>query len=372
MRKLRILFLEPQPCIRALKYGNALKSYLGDNVSLCFAYTGMPLNALYGHGDESFDRMVKLNPKETDGGIRCLIDSFNPSLIHSHNAPNNLTLSAINVAKDVPIIHDVHEILSIHNSGFKKEDNAETLKRYSAEERRANEESDGRIYPTEGIAEYIQQHYKVNTENDLIFYNYPSESVMPRNFRKKISERDGEAHIVYIGCITSVVEGSHYDLRNIFKDIAHHGMHIHIYPTKNIITQSNRSYKKIADANDFIHFHDNMNQKELLEEITQYDFGWAGFNMSMNHEHLNVALPNKVMEYIGCGLPVLAFSHKTIHSLIEKHEVGWLFNNLNELDGLLKSDNLTNIKKNVLNVRHQLAIEGQIPRVVKFYKQITG
>jgi len=54
----------------------------------------------------------------------------------------------------------------------------------------------------------------------------------------------------------------------------------------------------------------------LLDEITQYDFGWAGFNVNRkNREHLDVALPNKVFEYVGCGLPVLAFPHKDIRNL---------------------------------------------------------
>lgn len=342
---------------------------MGDKVSLCFGYTGYPLDTLYGHGDEYFDQTVKLNG-EVDRGIRDIIKDFNPTLIHSHNAPDTLTLSAINVSKDIPVIHDVHEALSLHRSGFKSGDDDETYTRYCEEERLANEMSNGRIYSTDGICEYIQRRYDFDTENDLTFYDYPSASMMPHHFRDKISERDGEIHIVYVGCVTSVVE-SHYDLRNIFEDLSSHKMHIHIYPTTNLVTQSNDSYKKLADSNDFIHFHDTMNQKKLLEEMTQYDFGWIGLNRANNRQHLDIALPNKVMEYVSCGLPVLAFPHRTIQMFIENNGVGLVANNVGELKNLISGD-LTEIKDNVLDLRQKLGIEYQISKVVNFYKQITN
>jgi len=59
---LRILFLEPQPCIRALKYARGLKWALNDKVSITFGYLFYTLNELYGHGDGVFDELVKLNP----------------------------------------------------------------------------------------------------------------------------------------------------------------------------------------------------------------------------------------------------------------------------------------------------------------------
>ena len=197
-------------------------------MSLCFGFTGYSLDRLYGYGDECFERLVKLDINELDQGIRALINDFDPTLIHSHNAPNTLTLSAVSVAEDVPLIHDVHEVLSVHNSGFEANDDDESLSKYCEEERRANEESDGRIYATEGIGEYIQQHYDVNAENDLVFHNYVSESVMPRHFEEKLSKRDGDVHIVYIGCVTSVVEDSHYDLRQTQRHRLSRNTHPHL------------------------------------------------------------------------------------------------------------------------------------------------
>jgi len=58
-----------------------------------------------------FDGLVRFNgslKKE----IHKLVENFNPHIIHSHNAPNTLTLAAIDCVNDIPVIHDVHEVLS--------------------------------------------------------------------------------------------------------------------------------------------------------------------------------------------------------------------------------------------------------------------
>lgn len=369
MRGFRVLFLQPQPCIRALKYAVGLKSHLRSDISICFGYKGHTLSRLYGSGDEYFDRMVKLDSGGTEE-VRSLIEDFDPSIIHSHNAPNTLTISAINVSDEIPVIHDVHEVLSIHNSGFRAKDDKELLAKYRKEEKKANEESDGRIYVSEGVRDCIQNRYDVDEEADIVFRNYVSESVMPNHFRDKLSKRDGEIHIVYIGCVTSVVEGSHYDLRGIFQEIANHHMHIHIYPTIDLITRSNDTYRKLAEVNEFIHFHNHMDRKSLLQEITQFDYGWAGFNGIKNKEHLDISFPNKIIEYICSGLPVLAFPHKRIKRFIEKNKLGLVFEDIDELEKRVKIEDLSHIKENALKSRKRFTIEERIPRVVQFYRKM--
>lgn len=315
-----------------------------------------------------FDELVRFNgslKKE----LHKLVENFNPHIIHSHNAPNTLTLAAIDCVNDIPVIHDVHEVLSVHNSGFKEGDAEETLNRYQSEEKKANEESDARIYATEGIKSYIENSYDVESNNNLVFLNYPSKSMFPRLLPKK-PKKDDEVHIVYVGCVTSVVEGSHYDLRNIFKQIANQRIHIHIYPTINLITKSNKTYQKLASSNEFIHFHSHLQQNELLKNITQYDYGWAGLNSYKNGKHLDIVLPNKVMEYVACGLPVLTFNHKTIAHFIEKNSLGIVLDDVNQLVDHIKNTNYSTLRENVLNRRYNFTIEKQIPKLVNFYERI--
>jgi len=367
---LRILFLEPQPCIRALKYAIALKRALKNDVGIYFGHLGHTLTELYGFGEEYFDQVTSLSPERLSESIRRVIEKYEPQVIHSHNAPDTLTVAALDVAEEIPIIHDIHELLSVHNSGFFSDDDEERLVKYRREERKACEESDGRIYATEGIGRYVHQQYDVGGQPDIVFHNYASESVMPHRFKEKISTE--ETHIVYVGCITNVVEGSHYDLREIFKAIADYNLHIHFYPSSNYITRSNSAYRRLAGSNRFIHCHDHLGYRELLYEMTQYDFGWAGFNGAKNAKHLDLALQNKVPDYLSSGLPVIAFRHRTIQRFIEKHGIGLIVKDIDELPELLRNVDIPKLRDRAMKTRRKLTFESNIPKLLDFYDRIAG
>jgi hypothetical protein len=51
---------------------------------------------------------------------------------------------------------------------------------------------------TEGVRDYIQQHYTVDQSRDMVFHSYVSRSIVPTQIRRKLSENDGHTHIVYI------------------------------------------------------------------------------------------------------------------------------------------------------------------------------
>jgi len=268
------------------------------------------------------------------------------------------------------VIHDCHEALTLRETGYYASDDEETIRiTYPRQEKIANERSDGRIYVTEGVRDYIQQRYDVDPSRDMVFYSYVSESIVPSQLRRKISEKDGETHIVYIGTVTSRIKDSHYDLREIFRKIASYGLHVHIYVS--IWGAKDKAYQRLAEENDLIDYHGHLDQKSLLQEIPQYDFGWAGFNANpKNRDHLDVALPNKVFEYIACGLPVLAFPHKNLRTFIDQYNVGLVFDSVDEMASQLKNGKLERIRRDVLNSRYKFTVEKNISRLIQYYKEL--
>jgi len=364
---MRILFLQPQPCIRALKYAKGLRGALGKEVLMVFGYLKRTLTEFYGCGDELFDEFIKLDKGNLERDISRLVERYRPDIIHSHNAPDYLTVSAINSVEDTPVIHDTHDPITLRKTGYYEGDDEEKILEYSRQEKTANERSDGRIYVTEGVRDYIQQRYKVDPGRSLVFHNYVSEAMLPRQLTRKLSEEDGQTHIVYIGTITSRIEGHHYDLREIFREIAQRGLHIHIYAAR-----EDDAYETLAEEDSFIHYHGHLDQELLLPEIAKYDFGWSGFNTAKNREHLDVVLPHKAIEYIACGLPVLTLPHKTLKRFVEEHQVGLAFDDLDEMKEKLKGGGYLRIRENVLKSRFKFTIESTIGELVGFYRKLIG
>src|SRR4029453_8033664 len=114
---MRILFLQQQPCVRALKYAVALRLAF-PKIRLRLAYQGRTLSGWYGSGDELFERWWDLG-SEPLKGLRQAGEEFRPNLIPSHNLPDSLTAIALELfAGRVPVVHDVHDLQSLRRTPY--------------------------------------------------------------------------------------------------------------------------------------------------------------------------------------------------------------------------------------------------------------
>jgi glycosyltransferase involved in cell wall biosynthesis len=168
---------------------------------------------------------------------------------------------------------------------------------------------------------------------------------------------------VYAGTITSKTDGHHYDLRDIFREMAKNQLHIHIYAAR-----EDDGYRLLGEESPFIHYHGHLDQRELLQVLPRYDFGWTGFNDSRNKEHLDVVLPNKAYEYIACGLPVLTFPHRTLREFVQRLGLGSVVEDFGSGEWLEKAEGL---RENVLRRRYDFTIEKNIGRLSAFYWEIA-
>jgi glycosyltransferase involved in cell wall biosynthesis len=289
-----------------------------------------------------------------------LVKDFSIDLIHSQNAPDFLTRAAIEATDKIPIIHEDQDVISLRRTPYTPESNFEDE---LADERIANQMCSARIHVSRGLMDYIRSKY--GAKKEIVFPNYVSKSLVPCSCRRKLSESDGNIHIIYEGTLSSF-HGDHYDLKDIFIDLARHGYHVHIYDS-----HSNQDYARLADRHNSIHYHGHKDPRQLPFEITQYDYGWAGFNVSRNKEHIDVALPNKLFEYLASQLPVLSFPHNAQKEFIEANEVGLVFEDLNDLDNQIKEeDTVRRLKLNVSKKRLDFTMEANIHRVLDLYRTL--
>ncbi|MBW3546604.1 MAG: glycosyltransferase [Actinobacteria bacterium] len=358
---MRVLFLQQQPCMRSLKYAVGLRS-AGVPVELGFAYVGRTLAEWYGTGDELFDHWwrVRAEPQTDLAGV---VAEFGPDVVHSHNLPDQLTVLALEVANGaVPVVHDTHDLQSLRHTpyedGFPEPAGALGLERAAVEGCTALV-----AVSSEMLAEIGARHRL--PQCTAVFANYAVGRDLPPVLPPPERAPQRPPRVVYQGTLST--NAGHYDLREIFTRLVVEGVHLDVYPARPA-----PEYAELAAAWPGMTCHEQVAPQRLLELLPAYDFGWAGFNSSLNRAHLDTALPNKVFEYLGCGLPVLTLDHRAMAGLVDGEGVGASLKTLDRLTVQLEELDMVALRRRVASARHRFTVEANAERVVALYREVIG
>ena len=358
---MRVLFLEQQPCIRALKYAVGLRAARPD-LTLAFACQGATLSEWYGSGDELFDAWFRLGP-DPRASLGSVIDAFAPDLVHSHNLPDRLTVLALEHAGHrLPVIHDVHDMQSLRRTPY--EDGFPEPADPLALERRAIEGAAALIAVSAELLEEIASRYRLPARL-LAYANYASLRDLPAELPAAERRGDGPPRLAYQGTLST--NGGHYDLRDLFRALDAEGLALDVHPARDA-----PEYRALAAELPQMHCHETLPPARLLERLPAYDFGWAGFNDTLNGPHLDTALPNKAYEYVGCGLPVITLGHRALRRLVGELGVGISVDGVRGLRARLERLDLAALRRRVAAVRPTLTVEANIERVAALYDELVA
>ena len=358
---MKVLFLQRQPCIRAMKYAIGLRGRV-PGIRLGFAYQGRTLTSWYGAGDELFERWWRLPAADPRKALAAAVAEFRPDLIHSHNLPDVLTVLALDVADGrVPVIHDAHDLQSLratpYEDGFDDPEDADGL------EREAVAGCAALIAVSEEMRDEIAARHAL-PERTLLFANY----ALARDIAPAIPPgrpHRGPLRVVYQGSLS--VNGSHYDLRDHFRAVGEAGLLLDVFPNRDA-----PAYRELSRAVPGMRLMRSLAPADLLRALPAYDVGWAAFNPVLNSAHLDTALPNKAYEYLASGLPIAAGPHRALRRLVSEHEVGVAIDGAGELEARLEETGLAGLRARVRDRRRLFTVEAHIGPLVDLYRKVAA
>ena len=354
---MRILFLQQQPCVRALKYAVALRAAF-PKIRLGFAYQGKTLSGWYGSGDELFEHWWDLGSEPTKG-LQAAVAEFRPELIHSHNLPDSLTAIALELfAGRVPVLHDIHDLQSLRRTPY--EHGFPEPREPLALEQLVVEECSALVTVSDELVQEIRARYRL-TAPTLAFPNYALGRDLPPLLPPAERRNGHPPRLVYQGTLST--NGGHYDLREIFGAIVGEGLSIDVYPSRPV-----PAYAELTG----LRVHATLPPTQLLAALPGYDFGWAGFNSALNGAHLDTCLPNKAYEYVGCGLPVLTLRHRALSRLFGDGCLGLTLTTLDDLAGQLAAVDVVELRRRIAEARLELTVEANIHRLAELYETVAG
>jgi hypothetical protein len=224
-------------------------------------------------------------------------------------------------------------------------------------EQRAVQESAALVTVSEALVAEIAARHRLPA-HVLTFPNYALRRDLPREL-PPARPRNGALRLVYQG--TLATNNGHYDLRELFASITAANVKLDVYPNRQV-----PDYRSLG-----VELRRTLTPKRLLATLPAYDLGWAGFNTTLNGAHIDTALPNKVFEYIGCGLPVLTLRHKALAQFVQANGIGVVLDGMSGLEEQLYALDLAALRLQVAAVRFDFTVEQHISRIHALYETLA-
>jgi hypothetical protein len=200
------------------------------------------------------------------------------------------------------------------------------------------------------------------------------EFIVPIN-KNKLSKKDKELHFVTVESTSSL--GPVPYLVDFGKELAKKKIHLHAYIKANIeseedVTKSiTESYKKLIPSR-YFHIHPAMSAKEIIKEISKYDFGLFLVNPALKDyktiQAYKYSTGNKIASYLEAGIPFFYSPQCTyVGRLMKKYGLDFDYDCVNNV---IKLD-YKSLEKKVIKARNDFLMDKHMPEFEKFIKKVV-
>lgn len=284
-------------------------------------------------------------------------------VFHCHNEPSWF-VSLIKEITDKPVILDVHDSYLARSTPEEAEEalnKGEKQVRVSVEERTNFQLADALVFPGDDFRELITSEFRLN-QPALTLPSY-----VPKRFYQ-YDYKDWHGGLVYEGKVNLPSESKGYssgfrycDYTDACKATSEIGMDFHLYAGR-----ADEPFRKhYSFERTFV--HEPLNYEVLMERIGRHDWGLVG-NTTKTREW-DVAMPNKLFEYIATGVPVVAMNAKNSSSFIEATGMGISVSGPEELAERWGEHRET--RKKLFKERQAWSMNSHIHKLEDFYRAVS-
>ena len=280
-------------------------------------------------------------------------------LFHAHNEPSWF-VSLIKEITDKPVVLDVHDSFlarSTPEEDDAKKEAGELHIRVSTEERNNFQLADALVYPGDAFRKIVETEFAL-TQPALTLPSYVPQHLYRYNAGPWMGG------LVYEGKVTTPENSSHgfqyANYLDLAKEFNRLGVDFHLYAGK--------TEKKFHDLYGEIAFvHPPLSYNELLKAVSCHDWGLVG-NLNPSPEW-KVAMPNKLFEYLACGVPVVAMNADDCAELILREGIGIVVKDPDELAWRWAEHR--ECRANVIKKRRKFAMDAHIHKLEELYRSLV-
>lgn len=228
---------------------------------------------------------------------------------------------------------------------------------------------DGRILTSEGMLRYLRTVFGLKHGENMVFPECYSQKCFYRKRLPRLSQKDGEPHVIFIGT----------DSCEVFWQIAEmlrRGIHVHVMETENFKQKlGGLKFRKFAHT--FKKFdYSKLFDGTLATFMTQFDacLETYGFETASVLDRYYYSTPDRFSFALTAGIPIVMPRGYllTCEEIIGKHQIGFNYVGYDDLKSKLSDHDLMNFYlKNAVTNSKLFTLENNFERIDKFFRNLT-
>lgn len=229
------------------------------------------------------------------------------------------------------------------------------------------EKLDGRVIPTKIMYQYFWENFNLSCGKNIIFPEYLSECFFYKKRLQKLSDVDGEPHIVFLG---SVNFKKHNNIVDIISYLIKNKIHVHIMKSKYLDIKENK----------YLHFFTPFSHEEIINGklgtfLTQFDAALVAYNNNYKQVvRFSNVIPNRFLLALTGGIPIVLPKDNNLLSCEEWvmfNKIGFVYNSIDELANKLRDEDLMyELRKTAMKKSNAFHYEKHFNRLDGFIRRI--